>query len=81
MNTDYLRNWDVVKENQKAQFMEFLYERSGRTNGLFTGLWEEWDRECEGFGYETRQALFDTLKPGTKIQFQHDQVTISREEE
>ena len=81
MQSNLPRKWDAQKENQKAQFMEFLYERSGRTNGLFTGLWEEWDRECEGFGAETRQALFDTLKPGTKIEFQRDQVTISREEE
>lgn len=26
---------------QRAQMMDALYERSGRTNGLYTGLWQE----------------------------------------
>jgi len=26
---------------QRAQMMDVLYERSGRTNGLYTGLWQE----------------------------------------
>ena len=47
MNTDYLAGWDVKKEQQKADFMEHMYQCSGRANGgpcvvgLYTGLWQE----------------------------------------
>ena len=47
MNTDYLAGWDVKKERQKADFMEHMYQCSGRANGgpgvvgLYTGLWHE----------------------------------------
>ena len=58
MNTDYLKDWDCELESQKAEFMHFLYQRSGRTNGLLTGLWQEWDAENEGYGREAREAFF-----------------------
>ena len=41
MNTNYLDGWDAKKEQQKAEFMEHIYRCSGRTNGLYTGLWED----------------------------------------
>jgi hypothetical protein len=47
MNTDYLTGWDVKKEQQKTDFMEHMYQCSGRANGgpgvvgLYTGLWQE----------------------------------------
>lgn len=47
MNTDYLAGWDVKAEQRKADFMEHMYQCSGRANGgpgvvgLYTGLWEE----------------------------------------
>jgi len=47
MNTDYLAGWDVKKEQQKADFMEHMYQCSGRANGgpgivgLYTRLWQE----------------------------------------
>jgi len=41
MNTNYLDGWDAKKEQQKAEFMEHIYRCSGRTNGLYTGLWQE----------------------------------------
>jgi hypothetical protein len=32
----------TAKEQQlRAEYMQHLYEASGRTNGLFTGLWHE----------------------------------------
>ena len=37
---EQLLNWDVVAEQKKADFMEHMYKCSGRTNGLYTGLWE-----------------------------------------
>jgi len=41
MNTNYLNGWDAKKEQQKAEFMEHIYRCSKRTNGLYTGLWQE----------------------------------------
>ena len=32
---------DYVKEQKKADFMERMYQCSARTNGLYTGLWQE----------------------------------------
>lgn len=37
---EQLQNWDVVAEQKKADFLEHMYKCSGRTNGLYTGLWE-----------------------------------------
>jgi hypothetical protein len=38
---EQLANWDAVAEQRKADFMEHMYRCSGRTNGLYTGLWQE----------------------------------------
>ena len=57
-----LKEWDNNLENQKVEFMSFLYERSGRTNGLYTGLWAEWDAENEGYGREAKEAFFAAKK-------------------
>jgi hypothetical protein len=35
----------VQLDQQRADMMDALYERSGRTNGLYTGLWEEFCRD------------------------------------
>jgi len=48
--------WNAEQENRKALFIDFLYQRSGRTNGLFTGLWEEWCRES---GEKLRDEYFE----------------------
>ena len=42
MITDYLKDFDVATEANKQAFLEKLYIESGRTNGLFTGLYQEW---------------------------------------
>ena len=42
-----LLNWDVSKEQKRADFMQHMYNCSGRSDpshpmtGLFTGLWKE----------------------------------------
>ena len=53
--------WDAEQENRKALFTDFLYQRSGRTNGLFTGLWDEWCREA---GIQAREEHFTAVKSG-----------------
>ena len=35
-----------VYENGKADFMDMLYARSGRTNGTYTDLWQEFCLEA-----------------------------------
>ena len=32
----------TVNDQETQAFIELLYERSGRTNGLFTGLYQQW---------------------------------------
>jgi len=60
MNTDYLANWDAHSERQKAEFMEHMYKCSGRTNGLFTNLWQDF---ClKEAGPYCRQMYFDRKK-------------------
>lgn len=58
MKTDYLAGWDSQAENRKAEFMKYLYDTSGRTNGLLTGLWAEWCEENEGNGEKARDRYF-----------------------
>jgi hypothetical protein len=36
-----LRNWNVAAEQKKADFMEHMYKCSGRTNGLYSSLWQD----------------------------------------
>ena len=37
---EQLANWNAVQEQKKADFMEHMYQCSARTNGLYTGLWQ-----------------------------------------
>ena len=32
----------VTTDQETQDFIELLYERSGRTNGLYTGLYQQW---------------------------------------
>ena len=35
---------NTINNQETQDFIEILYERSGRTNGLFTGLYQQWAR-------------------------------------
>jgi len=66
MNTDYLSGWDVKAEQRKADFMEHMYQCSGRANGkpgvvgLYTGLWQEFCiKEAGPFA---RDSYFERVK-------------------
>jgi len=66
MNTDYLAGWDVKSEQRKADFMEHMYQCSGRANmgpgvvGLYTGLWQDFClKEAGPF---CRDMYFDRLQ-------------------
>lgn len=43
-------------EQRKVDFLEFLYVQSGRTSGLYTGLWQE---HCLRAGEEARDAWYE----------------------
>lgn len=55
MGTTSSIDWDFELENQKALFMNYLYEESGRTSGHFTGLWTEY---CRKTGEQGRKDFF-----------------------
>jgi len=66
INTDYLAGWDVAAEQRKADFMEHMYQCSGRhqgppgVKGLYTGLWEQFCiREA---GPAMRNAWFEMME-------------------
>ena len=62
MNTDYLAGWDTNEEQRKADFMDHMYACSGRTNGLYTGLWQEFcikeaGPHCRTMWFQQKQAI------------------------
>ena len=66
MKSDYLAGWDVKAEQRKADFMEHMYQCSGRANGgpgvvgLYTGLWKDFClKEAGPF---CRDMYFDRLQ-------------------
>lgn len=66
MKSDYLAGWDVKAEQRKADFMEHMYQCSGRVNGgpgvvgLYTGLWKDFClKEAGPF---CRDMYFDRLQ-------------------
>ena len=43
-----LRNWDAKKEQQKADFMEHIYQCYQPGNHCYTGLWQRFCQEEAG---------------------------------
>ena len=47
---------EAVKLDQlRADVMDELYERSGRTNGLYTGLWQDFCLELGAIARDTNR--------------------------
>lgn len=44
-----LDSWDVTAEQRKADFMEELYQMYGCPNGLYTGLWQAFQKDAAEF--------------------------------
>jgi hypothetical protein len=69
INYDYeeiLRNWDVKKEQQKADFLEHIYQCYKPGNHCYTGLWQ---RFClEEAGPYCRDEYFARLEAIKKFQ-------------
>ena len=63
---EQLLNWNVKEEEKKSLFMEHLYHCSGRTNGVYTGLWQEF---CiKEAGPIMRNKFFDMLDAVIRLQ-------------
>ena len=62
MDTSYLYSWDAKAEQRKSDFMEHMYKCSARTNGLFTGLWQDFCLKeagpyCQNMYFEQLEAI------------------------
>lgn len=70
-----------MKEQQTADFMEHMYQCSGRTNGLFTGLWNDF---ClKEAGPTCRDAWFakqEAIKHFQELELQQKKVSMNPEE-
>lgn len=69
MRYDYetiLRNWSVKKEQQKADFMEHIYQCYQPSNHCYTGLWQRFCLEEAGAAcrndHFARLEFIDSLK-------------------
>jgi hypothetical protein len=62
-----LRNWDAKKEQQKADFIEHIYQCYQPGNHCYTGLWQRFCQEeaglyCRDLHFERKEALEQFLK-------------------
>ena len=67
---EILRTWDVNKEQQKADFMEHLFDVYRPSNNCYTGLWQrfcmgEAGDYCRGMYFERLAALKEYLATQT----------------
>jgi hypothetical protein len=52
-----LQNWDVLEEQNRADFLEYLYKDLYKIEtGLYTGLWQ---RFCVDVGFFMRDAIIE----------------------
>ena len=59
---EILLNWDVKKEQRKADFMEHLFDVYRPSNNCYTGLWQKFcmgeaGEYCKNMYYEQLEAL------------------------
>ena len=62
-----LRNWDAKKEQQKADFIEHIYQCYQPGNHCYTGLWQRFCQEeagpyCRDLHFERKEAIEQFLK-------------------
>lgn len=51
---ELLANWSVKEEQNRADFLDFLYSLYGRENGLYTGLWQQF---CADLAHAAKDSL------------------------
>jgi hypothetical protein len=79
---EYLATWNIHEQNRRAEFMSHMYDRSGRTNGLYTGLWQQFCMEeagpyCKAMWFEQQKAVKEFIEQANLRQLE----TLSLPEE
>lgn len=68
---DLLANWSVKAEQDRADFLDWLYEFYQRTDGLYTGLYQRFINDlADGLLhdlYSNHPEIFETLKTRLKL--------------
>ena len=64
---EILLNWDVKREQRKADFMEHLFDVYKPSNNCYTGLWQKFcmgeaGEYCKNMYYEQLEAIQQYLK-------------------
>ena len=59
---EILLNWDVKREQRKADFMEHLFDVYQPSNNCYTGLWQKFcmgeaGEYCKNMYYEQLEAI------------------------
>ena len=68
MDTPDLVGWDINEQNKRTIFMQHMYERSGRTSGVFTGLWQEFCLKEAGISIEEVDYITISRDPSANLQ-------------
>lgn len=55
---ELLANWSIAEEQNRADFMDFLYALYERKNGLYTGLWRQF---CQDMAVYLRNSVETNL--------------------
>jgi len=80
MNTDYLAGWDPKEQQLRSDFISHLYLCAGRTNGLYTGLWQEFcTKEAGPYCRNLWKERQDAIKEFVAYQNQQKTVNITKE--
>ena len=58
-------DFNVLEQHRRAIFMDHMYKCSGRTNGLYTGLWQEFCLKeagpvCVNMWFDQQRAIAET---------------------
>ena len=64
---EILLNWDVRREQRKADFMEHLFDVYQPSNNCYTGLWQKFcigeaGEYCKNMYYEQLEAIQNYLE-------------------
>lgn len=64
---EILLNWDVKREQRKADFMEHLFDVYRPSNNCYTGLWQKFcmgeaGEHCMNMYYEQLEAIQQYLE-------------------
>jgi hypothetical protein len=75
---EQLQSWSVIREQRKADFMEHMYQCSGRQDGLYSGLWQEFCiREAGPYCREDYFRRLQFVKDLEEGKFKDEEMLVS----